>query len=140
VLLADTSAWIWSRRRSHPVLREWFDRLLVDGEIATCDIVRLELLYGTRSGVEHDRRRLELSQLVSCPINTREWNHALDTQSRLAHLGPDHVKVVKWHDIVIASAAESAGVGLLHYDADFDWITRVTGQETRWLAPRGSLG
>lgn len=138
--LADTSAWIWSRRRAHPNVRQWFDALLVEGEIATCDVVRLELLYGTRSGDEHDRRRLELSALVNCPIGPDEWERAVETQNGLAHLGPDHVKVAKWQDVVVAAAAESAGVGVLHYDADFDWIERVTGQPMRWLAAKGVLG
>jgi len=140
VWLADTSAWIWSRRRAHPEVRDWFDARLVAGEIATCDVVRLELLYGTRSGDEHDRRRLELSALVSCPIGPAEWDRAVVTQNRLAHLGPDHAKVAKWQDILVAAAAESAGVGVLHYDEDFDWIERVTGQPMRWLAAKGTLG
>ncbi len=28
---------------------------------------------------------------------------------------------------------------VLHYDADFDVIAEITGQPTRWIAPRGSL-
>jgi predicted nucleic acid-binding protein len=139
VWLADTSAWIWSRRREYPEVRRGFDALLIEGELAICDVVRLELLYGTRSGEEHDRRRLELSALVNCPIGPDEWERAVETQSRLAHLGADHVKVAKWQDIVVASAAESAGIDVLHYDEDFEWISRVTGQSTRWLAAKGSL-
>jgi len=42
-------------------------------------------------------------------------------------------------DLVIAAAAESAGVALLHYDAHFELIERVTGQPMRWLAPKGTL-
>lgn len=53
MMLADSSAWIWSRKRAHPRLRQWFDELLEAGEIATCDQVRLELLYGTSSAAEH---------------------------------------------------------------------------------------
>lgn len=140
MVLADTSAWVWSRRREHPELRRWFDALLVEGQIATCDVVRLELLYGTRSGEEHDRRRVELAALVTCPIGADEWERAVDTQNRIAHLGADHIEVAKWQDIVVAAAAESAGIAVLHYDEDFDWIERVTGQPTRWLAAKGSLG
>jgi len=140
VLLADTSAWIWSRRADHPELRRWFDHQLVEGEIATCGVVQLELLYGTRSGEEHDRRRLELAALVTCPIGPNEWERAIEIQNRLAHLGADHVKAAKLQDIAIAAAAESAGVEVLHYDADFDRIHEVSGQATRWLAPKGSLG
>jgi hypothetical protein len=30
--LADTSAWVWSRRRAYPELRHGFDTALVDGD------------------------------------------------------------------------------------------------------------
>ena len=39
----------------------------------------------------------------------------------------------------IAAAAEAADVVVLHYDDDYDRIAAVTGQATRWLAPKGSL-
>jgi predicted nucleic acid-binding protein len=42
-------------------------------------------------------------------------------------------------DLLIAAAAEAAGVAVLHYDADYDRIAEVTGQPTQWLAPKGSL-
>jgi predicted nucleic acid-binding protein len=46
---------------------------------------------------------------------------------------------VKIADLIIASAGEAAGATLLHYDADFDRIAKVTGQPVSWIAPRGSL-
>ncbi len=138
-MLADTSAWIWSRRKGYPELRAWFDEQLVESRIAVCDLVKLELLYGTRSGAEHDQRRLELDALPRCAIGPDEWARAVETQSRLADLGPDHHKVAQWQDLLVAAAAQSAGLEVLHYDEDFDWIQRVTGQPMRWLAPRGTL-
>ncbi len=42
-------------------------------------------------------------------------------------------------DLLIAACAERAGLVVLHYDADFDRIARVTGQPTRWVVPRGSV-
>ena len=50
-----------------------------------------------------------------------------------------HHRRVKRADLLIAAAAESAGVPVLHYDADFEVIAEITGQPTRWIAPRGSL-
>jgi predicted nucleic acid-binding protein len=139
-MLADTSAWIWSRRRDYPELRTWYDEQLRSGEIATCDAVRLELLFGTRSAADHEQRRRELEALDTCPITPREWRRAIDVQGGLARLGADQQKVAKPTDLVIAAAAEAAGVELLHYDEDFEWIARVTGQPIRWLAAKGSLG
>ena len=37
----------------------------------------------------------------------------------------------------VAAVAECNGLTLLHYDSDFDTIAEVTGQDTRWVVPRG---
>jgi hypothetical protein len=36
-------------------------------------------------------------------------------------------------------AAEDNGLAVLHYDADFEIISRVTGQPCRWVVPAGSI-
>ncbi len=40
---------------------------------------------------------------------------------------------------MVAAAAERAELTVLHYDADFDLIATVTGQEMEWVTPRGSV-
>jgi predicted nucleic acid-binding protein len=50
-----------------------------------------------------------------------------------------HQRSVKHPDLLIAVAAEAAGVAILHYDEDYDRIAEFTGQPTRWLAPAGTL-
>jgi predicted nucleic acid-binding protein len=116
--LADTSAWHVSRRA--PDLRVTFDDQLKAGEVATCDMVKLELLRGARNP---------------------EWRRALDDYEEVCRSGPgnDYHRGVSHPDLLIAAAAEAAGVSLVHYDEDFDTIASVTGQPMRWLAPRGSL-
>jgi predicted nucleic acid-binding protein len=42
-------------------------------------------------------------------------------------------------DLLIAACAESAGLALLHYDADFDRIAELTGQDVQWVMPQGSV-
>jgi predicted nucleic acid-binding protein len=83
--------------------------------------------------------RTGLERLPQCPIGPREWSRALDVYEMLAHQGGMHQRRVQHYDLLIAAAAESAGVPVLHYDADFDVIAGITGQPTRWIAPRGSL-
>ena len=137
--LADTTAWSWSRRRAYPELRESFDAALIEGEIATCDMVRLELLHSARNAVEFAEIRGELEALPNCPIAETQWVRALWVYERLSARGGAHHRSVKHADLLIAAAAESAGATLLHYDEDYDRIAAVTGQPTRWLAPKGSL-
>jgi len=137
--LADTSAWVWSRRRAYPQLRAAFDGALIDGELATCDMVALELLYSARNPGEFAEIRLELAALPDCPIAPGQWQRALRVYEQLSRRGGAHQRSVKHADLLIAAAAEAAGVAVLHYDEDYDRIAEITGQPTRWLAPAGSL-
>jgi predicted nucleic acid-binding protein len=139
VELADTSAWTWTRA-SGGGLREWFDKALVQGAVATCDMVRLELLYSARNADELSALKRDLAALRDCPIGKSEWNRALEVYEQLARQGGLHHRSVKHPDLLIAAAAEAAGVGVVHYDEDYDRIADITGQVTRWIAPRGSLG
>jgi hypothetical protein len=42
-------------------------------------------------------------------------------------------------DLVVAAAAEAAGLTVLHYDGYYDRISRVTRQPTEWVAAPSSL-
>ena len=135
--LADTSVWT-NRHRDAAVAADFEDRL-ERGEIATCDMVRMELLWTTRDAAEFARRRAALASLPDCPIDTLVWTRALDVFERLAADGPLHHRRIKQPDLLIAAAAEAAGVPVCHYDADFELIAGVTGQQTRAIAPLGTL-
>lgn len=137
--LADTSAWVWSRRRGAVAVRSSFDEAVMAGEVATCDMVRLELLHSARNSSEFRALREELGALPDCPIRKPEWERALWVYERLAELAGGHQCAVKHADLLVAAAAEAADVPVLHYDEDFDHITAITQQPVRWLAARGSL-
>jgi predicted nucleic acid-binding protein len=135
--LADTTAWHLSRRVRE--LRVSFDQKTMGGAIGTCAMVTLELLQSVRNGREFDQRRRQMSRLRQCPIAAPEWARAIDVYRELAHQGGAHQRSVGHADLLIAAAAESAGMELLHYDEDFERIAAITGQPTRWIVPRGSL-
>ena len=42
-------------------------------------------------------------------------------------------------DLLVAAAAEDAGLVVLHYDSDFDRIAAVTGQKCEWVIAPGSI-
>jgi predicted nucleic acid-binding protein len=135
--LADTSAWVWSRRAA--ALRPSFDEAVIGGEVAICDMVRLELLHSARNHDEFRALQDELTVLRDCPIGKPEWLRALWVYERLAAQGGAHRRAVKHADLLVAAAAESAGVPVLHYDEDFDRIASITQQPVQWLAECGSL-
>lgn len=65
------------------------------------------------------------------------WPRARELQALLSANG-DHRRVPP-ADLLIAGAAESAGVPLVHYDRDYERLARVSALEHRWLLPDGTL-
>ncbi len=124
-------------RMPHPAVRARLEPIIEAGEAATCAILELEVLYSTRNQTEHAQvrtrrklayRRVELTEAI--------FERAISVQGLLAGRGRHRLPIP---DLIIAAAAESAGLTVLHYDTDFDAIAAVTGQTTEWVAPRGSL-
>jgi predicted nucleic acid-binding protein len=64
-------------------------------------------------------------------------DRAVDVQDALAvrslHRG------AKIADLLIAAAAEAAGLVVLHYDRDFELIAEVTGQPVEWVVAAGAV-
>jgi len=136
VYLADTSAW---SRATHPTLSGDWSEALAARQIATCPIVRLELLYQARNGAEYDRHDDLLGSLRDIPLTRSMTNAALAAFRKLAHASPLGQRSIKLPDVLIAAAAQDASVGVLHYDAHFDRLAEVLDFESRWIAPAGSL-
>jgi predicted nucleic acid-binding protein len=116
-----------------------FEQLLLRGEIATCAVVKLELLWESQDRRSFRERRERLDALVELPIGEAVWRRAADVFELLAEAGPLHHRRVPIPDLLIAAAAELAGVQLCHYDRDFELIAEVTRQPVRAIAPLGSL-
>jgi predicted nucleic acid-binding protein len=102
-------------------------------------MVRRELLYSARDATELTSLWSELDALPNCEIGVDEWQRVLEVYERLARQGGLHHRSVRHPDLLIAAAAEASRIQVLHYDEDYDRIAAITGQEVRWLAPRGSL-
>ena len=124
-------------RMEHPRVQARLGPLIDAGAAATCAIVELEVLYSTRNQSEHARtgarRKLAYRYIV---LTEAIFERAIEVQGLLAGRGRHRLPIP---DLIIAAAAEAAGVTVLHYDADFDTIAAITHQKTEWVAPRGSL-
>jgi predicted nucleic acid-binding protein len=106
------------------------------GQLWTCRLIDLEVVYGSRARevaeVIEERRALP-----EAPITSDVLHRALQIAAAMAASGLH--RGAKPIDMVIAAAAESAGLAVLHYDDDYDRIASVTRQPTEWVAPAGSL-
>jgi hypothetical protein len=118
--LADTSAWISPHRG------QAFNELVVEGEIAICEVVELELLSSARDGSDFAERRDALAALPQLSIGEPEWRRACDVIGRVE----PRVKVPA---LIVAATAELAAFAVVHDDDDFEAIAAVTRQPTRRL-------
>lgn len=104
----------------------------------TCLPFMLEAGYSARTADGHDDLFDELASLDFLEVNLEVERRALDAQTQLARVGHHRVPPV---DLMIAALAHSHGVGVLHYDSDYDVILEKTDLDfdSEWLMPPGSL-
>ncbi|HET8660231.1 MAG TPA: PIN domain nuclease [Micromonosporaceae bacterium] len=135
IYLADTSVYVLRGR--HARVRRRFESLLAEGRLAICQMTALEFLnnapdpkaYESLWGAVHGQRWLDVS--------TEAMDRAMEVHRLLAEASQH--RHFRLPDLVIAATAEIHGATVLHYDADYDRIARVTGQPTEWVAEQGSL-
>ena len=133
--LADTSA--WTNRDRNAAVRSDFDGRVLAGEIAMSPPVLMELLWSARNSAEFDEIVTELAVLPRLNVDEPVWDRAVEVWRQLVRRGR-HRQVPRI-DLVVAAAAETAGLAVCHYDRHFDVIAEVTGQPVRAIAPLGSL-
>ena len=108
------------------------------GQVGVALVTELEVGYSARSEADYDATRQNLLDLlipVAMPIRAEERARELqrDLVLRGQHRG------VSVPDLVLAAIADIEELTLLHYDADFDLMSSITGQPAEWVVPRGSI-
>jgi hypothetical protein len=108
------------------------------GVVGVCLPFLLEAGYSARNATDHDELLGELMALPILHVDTEVERRAVDAQRQLARAGHHRLPPV---DLIIAALAERHGVGVLHYDRDYDTIAARTDLRfaSVWLARRGSL-
>jgi predicted nucleic acid-binding protein len=139
VLLLDTSAWshLGQGRVAEDrveVIAAWMS----DGEIATCLPFLLEAGYSARSAPGHQAMMADFARLPRMEITPEVERRALGAQHELALAGRHRLAP---SDVMIAACAHVAGMGVLHYDRDYDVLAEYTSLsfDSEWLANPGSL-
>ena len=131
--LVDTSV---ISRLGAPSVRATVDPLAHAGRIGRAGITDLEVGYGSRTSREWDQDMRDLSVFELLETTAEHVQRARQVQRLLASRSQRGRKIP---DLLIAAAAEDAGLTVLHYDKDFDLIARVTGQPCQWVVPPGSI-
>ncbi|MDA8067276.1 MAG: PIN domain-containing protein [Actinomycetota bacterium] len=138
-LLLDNSAWA---RLGHPSLpqqrAETVAAWLEQGRLVVCLPFLLEAGYSARSGADHAALIGDLLALPRLVIDEQVEERALDAQRQLARVGHHRMPPV---DLILAALADTHGLGILHYDSDYDLLAEKTdlSYQSLWLADRGTL-
>ena len=131
--LVDTSV---LTRLTNAVVRSALETLAVEGSVGRAGISDLEIGYAARTVAEWDLLQQAMAAFLVVETTTHHVKRALQVQRLLAGQSQRGRKIP---DLLIAAAAELAGLTILHYDTDFDRIAAVTGQAVNWIAPAGTI-
>ena len=131
--LVDTSV---LTRLGRGAVRTAIESLAAAGQVARAGISDLEVGFSARNLGEWTRLTSALAAFPLIETDATHVQRARQVQRLLASRGLRGRKVP---DLLIAAAAETSGLAVLHYDADFDVISRVTGQPCEWVVPAGTI-
>jgi hypothetical protein len=131
--LVDTSV---IKRLGDASNRSAVEALAAPRELGRPTICDLEVGYSARNGDEWLRLNQALAVFVLVETTADHVRRALQVQRLLAERSQRGRKIP---DLLVAAAAEAEGLIVLHYDADFDIISKVTSQPVQWVVPAGSV-
>ncbi|MBA2348754.1 MAG: PIN domain-containing protein [Solirubrobacterales bacterium] len=136
--LVDNSAWSRSDREA---IAGWWPGAFAAGRLICCDAFLLEALYSARSGTHMRALHAVITGgMPSVQCSERTWEIAFEAQQAMADAaGLMHRR--KPMDFLMAATAHQHGLGILHYDRDYDLIAEHGGLDfaSVWVAPPGSL-
>lgn len=127
--LIDTSV---VKRLGRPAVRRIVEPLAAAGELGRPSICDLEVGYSARNAGEWDRLVGALEAFQPVDTTAAHVRRALQVQRLLAERSQRGRKIP---DLLVAAAAEELDITVIHYDADFDLISSVTGQRCQWVVP-----
>jgi len=132
--LGDTSA---LARLSNPAVAPRLGPLIESGLVARCTPTDLEAGYSSPKPTAHRAIRRFRAAWPLVAMDQSVLDRAVEVQDELA--GRSQQRAAKIADLLIAAAAEAAGLVVLHYDHGFDIIASATGQPVEWIVPAGSV-
>jgi len=125
VIVVDTSAWAELFRSTGSATDRAVRRSLgASADIATTEVIVMELLAGARSRRHHQELRGFLLRFQLLPLRGLHGYERAAELYRMCRAGGETVR--KLTDCLVAAVAIEAGATVLHADADFDKLARHT--------------
>ncbi len=128
MIVIDTSAWIAYLRRDGSAANVAVRTALGDQDVATTDIVQLEILAGARSPRHLAELRQMLGALLHLPVaSVVDAEQASEIYRTCRRQGETPRQL---NDCLIAAVAIRHDVPVLHADRDFEVMARHTPLQT----------
>lgn len=131
-VLADTSAWMQARRntRARELLLDAIER----GDVAWCWPVRYELMVDARgpegiAAIEHT-----LEGMREIPVDRGVQRATLATMRELAAAGSHGGHRFPLTDLAVATSAQIAGIGIVHFDQHLERLGDHLDVATYWIS------
>ena len=136
--LLDNS--VFARAR-HPLIAESLAVATDRDQLVSCGALAIEALFSARGAYELETRHSRLTEgMPWVEIDDAVWRLAMAAQVELGGA------TERFHrrppiDYLIAATAHHHGLGVLHYDHDYDLIAEHSSLrfESRWVAEPGTL-
>ena len=122
MILVDTSAWVEFLRDTGSTVCDRVDTVL-DGDLATCHPIRMEVLAGGRDERHLAELRGLLARASVIPTQPIDYEAAAGLYRSCRRRGETVRKLI---DCLIAATAIRTSTPVLHSDQDFDVLARHT--------------
>jgi predicted nucleic acid-binding protein len=131
--LVDTSVFA---RLTKPTVAATFAPLAARRLVAVSAPVVFELGFSARNPADYRELIEGLGSFPSVPTTEADHQRALEVQEAL--VARSRHRAVSLVDALVAAVAEARKLTVLHYDADFELVAEVTGQDQEWVVGRGT--
>lgn len=122
----------------HQTVASVLEPLMLAGDLATCGIIELEVLYSAISAA--DLRATRQQRAAAFPrfaMMEADFEAAENLMERLADGGRHRAAGVA--DLLIAAVAIRHQLTVYHYDTDYEDIAAVSALRATWVVPKGSI-
>ncbi|BDB42939.1 MULTISPECIES: type II toxin-antitoxin system VapC family toxin [Mycobacterium] len=133
MILIDTSAWVEYFRASGSAAAHEVRRLISDhaDQLAMCEPVAMEILCGATDDNAQAKLERLVNGLPSLPVdNAIDFRAAAEVYRSARRVGATIRSIT---DCLIAAVAIRHGATVMHRDADFDVIARITRLDAQSL-------
>ena len=123
MILVDTSAWVEFLRDTGSAVCRRVDAELAGDDLATCAVVRMEVLAGARDESHLRGLRGLLARATDLDLGPTHYEAAATIYRTCRRRGETPRRLV---DCLIAAVAIEARVSILHADVDYEVLARHT--------------